>query len=821
MCPPKGKHEYHGPSEQAVASPQSFGGEAMRRSIYLTLMLIVASPGLVMAQIAGSFAGSTQCYENGRWVTERGNCPASGGGSGAGGNYANTQLQQAIQQATTNFITWLLNGGQSPQQVAQRQQMLAELQRRQVEAARLHREEEARRLAEMYNRLTATLKLNGLPNLQLKNSGTSVGGLQMKLGDSTQGYGIPGLPGMYTGGPGPGSGMTPATESKLQLKMGDSAAAGDHVGNPNLPGLALNDGQQSYGIPGLPGIYTGGPGPGSGMTPQAGPGLQMKLGDGNAAPAAAPASAGAAFDPSTVDVNNMTPKQAADMAEYVSKLPPEEQQRLMSAAQNAAGAPQQAPISPVAGSAPGAAAQMGPAGSAPESSPVVTPQTAAQPIASLQQQANASQAAAAAALPEDASAQARAGFDTGLGAVATPPAMATTSGQPATSAGPALVAPAPATAPTVYRDRTADSAARPPVTVARPAITVAPTVNSSPVVRPSPSAQPAIPAAPAPGGTRHIESVGECLSRYAQTGPSGATPSLEELHKKLEFERRALEKLLETQKRENEERKEWLKDMRKAAQDVALNAIDKGVEGLFDSSKEALQDSEVELHEEIQETTEQARELRQQMDEARKAVGTAKDDPARVASLQDQWADMEKNQIQPLLEKRKALEGQWESTFKWETRVDRLTNARDFGAWITDMELPCDYANGQVACNNFKENNAISKIAAGDRDTELDGLKMALKYAAHKAERLKNLSDVAVIGGTAGKIAANATFIGEVWDTTSLMIDLSYDATVGYLGYQRLQQVKQNDAQFEKAKSILGARIDRMNAEVSCYQNAN
>src|SRR5208282_6776844 len=121
---------------------------------------------------------------------------------------------------------------------------------RQAEAARLHREEEARRLAEMYNRLSTTLKLNGLPSLQLKSSGASVGGLQMKLGDSTQGYGIPGLPGIYTGGPGPGSGMTPARESGLQLKMGDSATAGDHVGNPNLPGLALNDGQQSYGIPG-------------------------------------------------------------------------------------------------------------------------------------------------------------------------------------------------------------------------------------------------------------------------------------------------------------------------------------------------------------------------------------------------------------------------------------------------------------------------------------------------------------------------------------------------------------------------------------------
>jgi len=403
------------------------------------LLLTVASPVLLMAQqVAG-----TQCWINGKLVggfPPGYNCPGTGGGSSSGGNYAagNAQLQQAVQQATTNFLNWLFNAGANAQAAAaQRQQMMAELQRRQAEAARLHREEEARRLAEMYNRLSATLKLNGLPNLQLKNSGISAGGLQMKLGDNTQGYGIPGLPGIYTGGPGQGSGMTPVTESKLQLKMGDDAGGAAHVGNPNLPGLALNDGQQSYGIPGLPGIYTGGPGSGSGMTPAAGPGLQMKVGDGDATP---PAATGEAFDPRTVDVNNMTPKQAADMAEYISKLPPEEQQRLIAAAQNGGVPPQSAPMLPTAGSAPGAAAQVS-GGAAPGTSPAITPQTAAQPVAALQQQVDASQAAAAATVPEDASAKARVGFDTGLGAVATPPAIATTSGQPAfTSTTPQVAA---------------------------------------------------------------------------------------------------------------------------------------------------------------------------------------------------------------------------------------------------------------------------------------------------------------------------------------------------------------------------------------------
>jgi len=65
------------------------------------------------------------------------------------------------------------------------------------------------------------------------------------------------------------------------------------------------------------GIYKRRSGSGSGMTPPAGRDWQMKMGDSNAAP---PAPAGEAFDPRTVDVNNMTPKQAADMRSMSGKL---------------------------------------------------------------------------------------------------------------------------------------------------------------------------------------------------------------------------------------------------------------------------------------------------------------------------------------------------------------------------------------------------------------------------------------------------------------------------------------------------------------------
>ena len=73
--------------------------------------------------------------------------------------------------------------------------MMQELQLRQAEAVQQHNIEEAQRLAAICNRLQASLKLAGLPELQMKSAGG--GGLQLKLGDSSNIAGSPGLPGIY------------------------------------------------------------------------------------------------------------------------------------------------------------------------------------------------------------------------------------------------------------------------------------------------------------------------------------------------------------------------------------------------------------------------------------------------------------------------------------------------------------------------------------------------------------------------------------------------------------------------------------------------
>lgn len=288
-------------------------------------------------------------------------CPgssASSGSSRGSSSISSAMRDQLSSEVADIFVRWFLNN--DAKAAAQKQQMMEELEHRKAEAQRQHNFEEAQRLEAICNRLSATLKLSGLPGLQLKGAGASAGGLQLKLGGDGDG----------------------------------------HVGIKGLPGIALNDntgngGSTPYGIPGLPGIYTNGPGSGSGSTSPSGSTLQLKTGDESTppAPVAVGSVSATAAGPAHVDAvpadlaaalrdpQSMTPQQLADAATLVNSLPPEEQQRLMDAAR--------------------ASAQTA-GGGAPS-----------QPAGQLQQIAKASQSAASAQSLEDAAAQARTGFDQG------------------------------------------------------------------------------------------------------------------------------------------------------------------------------------------------------------------------------------------------------------------------------------------------------------------------------------------------------------------------------------------------------------------------
>jgi hypothetical protein len=47
----------------------------MKRAIVIILFVVVI--GSLAAQAQGGWAGVSQCYINGRWVTVKGNCPAT------------------------------------------------------------------------------------------------------------------------------------------------------------------------------------------------------------------------------------------------------------------------------------------------------------------------------------------------------------------------------------------------------------------------------------------------------------------------------------------------------------------------------------------------------------------------------------------------------------------------------------------------------------------------------------------------------------------------------------------------------------------------
>lgn len=271
-------------------------------SVFVLFLLLYAFPDLsAVAQAVPPVSGPVCVPVPGM------PCPGSQVSSGGSSRYSsNAALKQQLAGSIAEAFVQFLLSGPDPKADAQKKQMMEELERRKAEALRQHNIQEAARLEAICDRLSATLKLSGLPDLKLKD----------------------------------------VDPGRLQLKLGEDDDS--RVGVRGLPGIALNDdtgngGNTPYGIQGLPGIYTNGPGSGSTLTESK---LQLKIGEESETPQAqtAPDSVSAnavptngdAIPPSLAggipDPRNMTPQQLADAATLVSKLPPEEQQRLMNAA---------------------------------------------------------------------------------------------------------------------------------------------------------------------------------------------------------------------------------------------------------------------------------------------------------------------------------------------------------------------------------------------------------------------------------------------------------------------------------------------------------
>ena len=462
-------------------------------AIFIALLLVIGAlfPNHLISQVYVPKASGPVCEP-------MPGVPCPGSSVSSGSSVRPLNMNTVIgQQVIGSFLQMLFSSDDGAE--AQKQLMMAELEKRKAEALRQNQIEEAKRLEAICNRLEASLKLYGVPDLKIKSASSS-GDLQLKLGDS-------------------------------------GSSNGGHAGIRGLPGIALNDttgngGTTPYGIPGLPGIYTNGPGSGSTSTTPNDPALSLKTGDGGAAPAppvpsptdipAQPALTGAGI----TDPRNMTPQQLADMATKIESLPPAEQQRLMDVAANAAKG------TPAGG---GAAAPPQPPAPVASGQPATPPQPAAtasaQPVASqLQQMAGASQAATTAATPEGAAALARTGFDTPVTGTPIPGAAA-----------PVTLSPSSGT-PQVQLSATAPPVSATPhgtATMARVAL------HSIPPPLP-PGIAPAPPGARTPPGTVPSPNNSVAASGACPHGFEKAIPTREQLQTELAVERAQLESLQKT-----------------------------------------------------------------------------------------------------------------------------------------------------------------------------------------------------------------------------------------------------------------------------------
>lgn len=531
------------------------------------------------------------------------------------------------------FFQWLLSD--DPKAAAKKQQMMQELQARQAEAERQHKTEEAARLAMICNRLSATLKLNGLPDLAMKDVGVA-GGLHLKLGDSDNG----------------------------------------HIGIRGLPGIALNDntgngGTMPYGNPGLPGIYTNSPGSGSAASVPADPALRLKTGDASPTPSASASSPGSspsqlasadanpAADSAAGAINprNMTPQQLADLATKIASLPPAEQQQLMDAAANAAkGTPAGA----------GAAGQ-------PQPSASVAP---SQPVASqLQRTAGASQAATTAATPEDAAALARTGFDTPAAGIPMP-----------SSAGPVALSHSSGT-PQVQLSATAS-----PGSVAPHGFSTTSRLSLHTIPPPLP---PGID--PAPSGARTLP--GTAPSRSSSVAVNGACPhgfekvipTRQQLQTELAVERAQLESLQKTIMRFN--RTIQLDQQQYAVwEDEAITAKKRVEDHLLSIIKNAAFDSFVDKKEEFYEDLENERRVtdfdKQQMSWLKQAkeLKSFSDFKEWALTKQDNWEMLQEGarQLAALKTWSKQLPVNREIQSYIRCGEDLIDNAYD----MTDLWLP-------------------------------------------------------------------------------------------------------------------------------------
>jgi hypothetical protein len=470
-------------------------------------------------------------------------------------NTKNPFVSSFMQGAASSFINSMFqNNAEAARQRAIMEQQILEHQR---EAERQRRIAEQQRLDAMFARLSAALKLEGVPltlslktmdssspdSLQLKTM-NSVGpdALKLKINEaSPTAYGLKGLPGIYVGG-------AAGSDSTSSGGAVASASQNSIERNPNLA-TGPGTGTTGPGIPGLPGIYLDTAQPA--QAPQLAQAAQTMTGPERTV--AEDTAIHAAEKNSALTSPSQDPK--------VQSFQQAEQDYNKALESNAAAAQQleetQRHVESDKSAVDVARAQLA----------SITP--------SVEQQQKFDQMLSAAKSDEEASMVARQNFDSTqitLSASRDRAVSALSQTAPSTanfSASANLSSPTTASPSASSNAVELTHASQPVIAqLLRPAVEKGGPIETPPTPKPVSITKPL--------------DIDACLAAATHSAtPPASRPSLEQLREQLGNAKESLARLLETHMRENDEREDWAKDMRKSGVSLGHQAFDLTVKAVL------------------------------------------------------------------------------------------------------------------------------------------------------------------------------------------------------------------------------------------------
>ena len=743
----------------------------------------LSGPNETAAQLCGSGSSSSATSTGGAMISNTGNFKQDMLTNSVNlmivSKTTNPVVSSFMQGAATGFISAMFANNAEAQR--QQQAMNAEILRRQRElqeqqriAAEQRRIAEQQRVDAMFARLNRELKLEGLPfglslkamntgeDLQLKGmSSSGPGDLKLKMGNH-EGYGIQGLPGIYVGGPAGGA------QAATNNGSTDNQSAGTE--------------SKGYGIQGLPGTYVGGAASGP---------------SGDASGDSPPNAAGMPGLPG-IYINGVQPSQAPDLAQAAQTLNGPERTvaqdaALQAAQQNPAlNAPSQDPRvgnfqqanqdyqqALQANTSANRDYQTAQAHVEADKSAINVAQGQLRAITpTVEQQQAFNQMLAAAKTDEDAAALARQGFDStqvhlsasrdqAAAALAQMGTLQGANSAPSQSASAVDLSRAGQLS-TVALLRTTSNSGSP-----APAPVLVPVVASHPPVQQASS----ITSSLAPSIAPHITPAADidaCLAHatHSLTAPA-ARPTVEQLHAQLDIAKEMLSKLLETHLRENEDREEWSKEMKKGGLDIGYQAFDltaKMVLGRY-----------------LAQSTAEFTQASQNMRRLQGALAAEKN-LANQAALEAEIA----TSIQQRAQAGKAMQ----LLKQVKEGVEQGGTVRDFRGWLTD--------NG----GSLEKDNPIELSKNGDVVPTLDGLKQIVKITLSQKSVQETLESAAKVN----------PFVDRVLTAGNTLIDTGYDLSVEYAGFYQLKKADENSELFYRGAKPLQQKIQSTVGQLKCYQ---